>query len=159
METFVGLWVNLPFVLLSVLSLSFNVLLVFSISFLACSRLSFLSSTNRNNLILNIKSLQFYRILPSYLIISDLHLGYILILLRNSYVIQKKSVNMEIKITCEQALRGRSGSTGLERKESLQLLLWNSNSTSNFPVAPRRLSCKISANQSEAEMSANLNKH
>ena len=32
-------------------------------------------------------------------------------------------------------------------------------STSNSPVAPRRLSCQISANQREAETSANVNKH
>ena len=44
-------------------------------------------------------------------------------------------------------------------KESLQLRLWNLNSTSNSPVAPRRLSCQISANQREAETSANVNKH
>ena len=47
METFLRLWVNLPFVLLSVVLLSFNVLLLFSTSFLACSRLSLLSSKNR----------------------------------------------------------------------------------------------------------------
>ena len=41
----------------------------------------------------------------------------------------------------------------------LQLRLWNLNSTSNFPVALRRLSCQISANQREGETSANVNKH
>ena len=35
----------------------------------------------------------------------------------------------------------------------------NLNSTSNSPVAPLRLSCQISANQREAETSANVNKH
>ena len=45
--------------------------------------------------------------------------------------------------------RGRGG----KRKESLQLHLWNLNSTSNSPVAPRRLSCRISANQREAKTS------
>ena len=44
-------------------------------------------------------------------------------------------------------------------KESLQLRFWNLNSTSNSPVAPRRLSCQISTNQREAETSANVNKH
>ena len=53
------------------------------------------------------------------------------------------------------ALWGRGG----KRKESLQLRLWNLNSTSNSPVAPRRLSCQISANQREAETSAIANKH
>ena len=42
---------------------------------------------------------------------------------------------------------GRSG--GGKRKESF----WNLNSTSNSPVAPRRISCQISANQREAETS------
>ena len=41
----------------------------------------------------------------------------------------------------------------------MQLGLGNLTSTSNSPVAPRRLSCQISANQHEAEMSANVNKH
>ena len=36
-------------------------------------------------------------------------------------------------------------------KESLQLRLWNLNSTSNSPVAPRRMSCQISANQQKVE--------
>ena len=49
---------------------------------------------------------------------------------------------------------GRSGG-----EESLQLRLWNLNSTSNSPMAPRRLSCQISANQREAETNANVNKH
>ena len=49
---------------------------------------------------------------------------------------------------------GRSGGG-----ESLQLRLWNLNSTSNSPVAPRRLSCYISANKREAETNANVNKH
>ena len=43
--------------------------------------------------------------------------------------------------------------------ELLQLLLWNLNSTSNSPVAPRQLSCQISANQRKAEMSGSVNKH
>ena len=48
---------------------------------------------------------------------------------------------------------------GGKRKESLQLPLWNLNSTPNSPVAPRRLGCQISANQCEAETSTNVNKH
>ena len=36
-------------------------------------------------------------------------------------------------------------------KESLQLRLWNLNSTSNSPVAPRRMSCQIFANQQKVE--------
>ena len=56
-------------------------------------------------------------------------------------------------VACEQALRGRAGR---KRKESLQIHLWNLNSISNSPVAPRQLSCHISTNQGEAEMSAKL---
>ena len=48
---------------------------------------------------------------------------------------------------------------GGKRKESLQLRLWNLNSTSNCPVGPRRSSCQIFANQREAETNANVNKH
>ena len=44
-----------------------------------------------------------------------------------------------------------------KRKESLKLRLWNLNSTSNSPVAPHGLSCEISANQRDAETSANIN--
>ena len=40
-----------------------------------------------------------------------------------------------------------------------QLRLWNLNSTSSSPVASRRLSCRISANQREAETSANIDKY
>ena len=46
---------------------------------------------------------------------------------------------------------------GERRKESLQLRLWNLNSTSNSPVALHRLGCQISANQ--CEVSTNVNKH
>ena len=53
-------------------------------------------------------------------------------------------------------LSGALWRRGGKRKESLQLLLWNLNSAPNSPVAPRRLSCQISANQREAETSANL---
>ena len=51
---------------------------------------------------------------------------------------------------------GRSGGRA-GRKRRLQL--WNLNSTSNSPVARRRMSSQISANQREAETSANVNKH
>ena len=48
----------------------------------------------------------------------------------------------------------------LGHKLRLRLLrLWNLNSTSNLPVAPRRLSCQIFANQLKAETSAIVNKH
>ena len=60
-------------------------------------------------------------------------------------------------LTCEQALRG-AFSRGGKRKESLQIRLSKLNSTSNAPVAPRQLSCPISANQREAETSANVKK-
>ena len=48
---------------------------------------------------------------------------------------------------------------GGEMKEILQLRLWNLNSASKSPVAPRRLSRQFSANQREAESRANVNKH
>ena len=41
---------------------------------------------------------------------------------------------------------------------SLQLRLWNLNSTSSFPVAPLRQSCQIVANQRGGETSANAKK-
>ena len=47
---------------------------------------------------------------------------------------------------------------GRKRKETTVAttsLLWRLNSTSNSPLAPRRLSCQISANQREEETSAN----
>ena len=45
---------------------------------------------------------------------------------------------------------------GQERKESLQLRLWNLNSTFKSPVGPGRLSFQISANQREEETSSNV---
>ena len=48
---------------------------------------------------------------------------------------------------------------GGKRKESLQLRLWNLNSTSNSSVFSCWLSCQILANQREVETSANVNKH
>ena len=48
---------------------------------------------------------------------------------------------------------------GWKRKEILHLCLWNLNSTSNSPVASRRLSCQISLNQHEVETSTNVNKY
>ena len=63
-----------------------------------------------------------------------------------------------VGVSCEQVLPGALAA-GRERKENFQLRLWNLNSISNSPVARRRLSCQISANQPEAETSANVNKH
>ena len=54
-------------------------------------------------------------------------------------------------VACEQALSGALWRRGGKRKETLQLCLWKLKSSSNFPVTPRRLSCKISANQRAAE--------
>ena len=48
---------------------------------------------------------------------------------------------------------------GGRKKESLQHVSGIWYSTSNSPVAPRRLSCQISTNQCEAEKSANVNEH
>ena len=55
-------------------------------------------------------------------------------------------------------LSGALWRRGGKRKESLQIRLSKLNSTSNAPVAPRQLSCPISANQREAETSANVKK-
>ena len=62
-----------------------------------------------------------------------------------------------IYLACKQALWGALAK-GQEKEGDLtasQLCLWDLNSTSNSPVAPRRLSCQISANQREAETSKN----
>ena len=58
-------------------------------------------------------------------------------------------------------LSGALWRRGGKRKEILQLhvCLWNLNSTSSSPMAPRQLSCQISDNQGEAEMSTNVNKY
>ena len=48
---------------------------------------------------------------------------------------------------------------GWEKEGNLQLCLWNLNSTCNSPVAPRWLSCQISANRGEGIMNPNVNKH
>ena len=64
-------------------------------------------------------------------------------------------------LSCKQALWGPLAK-GHEKEgdlTALQLCLWDLNSTSNSPVAPRRPSRQISANQREAEMSASVNKH
>ena len=64
-------------------------------------------------------------------------------------------------LACKQALWGALAK-GQEKEgdlTALQLCLWDLNSTSNSPVAPRRLSCQISANQREGETNANVNKH
>ena len=56
-------------------------------------------------------------------------------------------------------LSGELWRRGERRKESLQQHLWNLNTTSNFPWAPRRLSYRIFANQRDVETRANVNKH
>ena len=55
-----------------------------------------------------------------------------------------------VGVACKQALRGAL---------AIRLSQWNLNFTSNSPVAPSQLSSQISANQCDAEMSANVNKH
>ena len=67
-------------------------------------------------------------------------------------------------VNCPLSLRANSPShsdsgAGKQRKEGLQLRLWNLNSSSISPVAPRRRGCQITAEQLEAETSANVNKH
>ena len=51
------------------------------------------------------------------------------------------------------------GRVGKRRTQSLQLHLWNLNSTSNYPVVPCWLSCQIYDNQREEETSANVEKY
>ena len=65
-------------------------------------------------------------------------------------------------VNCPLSLRASSpghsdSGAGKERKEGLQLRLLNSTSIS--PVAPGRRSCQITAEQREAETSANVNRH
>ena len=62
---------------------------------------------------------------------------------RRGLLLDVKWKNTELGIACEQALRGALAAGG-KRKESLQLRLWNLNSTSNSPVAPRRQSSRQS---------------
>ena len=50
-------------------------------------------------------------------------------------------------------------SGALWRRGGKEGVLAKLNSASNSPVAPRQLSCQISANQREARTSANVNKH
>ena len=61
-------------------------------------------------------------------------------------------------IACEQALRGAL-TAGWEKEEELATTSLKFKFHLQFPVTPRRLSCQISANQREAETSANVNKH
>ena len=62
---------------------------------------------------------------------------------RKGLLLDVKLKNTELRIAWEQALRGALTAGG-KRKESLQLRLWNLNSTSNSPVAPRRQSSRQS---------------
>ena len=62
-------------------------------------------------------------------------------------------------IACVQALWGSLAARKEKGGELETMSLWNLNSTSNFPVALRRLSCQFSANHCEAEISANVNEH
>ena len=58
-------------------------------------------------------------------------------------------------IACKQSLLDALAAGGKGGRVCKYVSLWNLNS----PVAPRRVSCQISANQREAETSANENKH
>ena len=50
-------------------------------------------------------------------------------------------------MACEQALCGALAAGQEKEGELATTSLWNLNSTPSCPVAPRRLSCQISANQ------------
>ena len=66
---------------------------------------------------------------------------------------------MPSTLACEQALRGVLAA-GREKEGHLPLIKpLEFESTSNSPVAPRRLSCQISANHGETERRANIDKH
>ena len=75
-------------------------------------------------------------------------------------LITAKEVSLEWSLhhshlACEQALGGALAAA----KACNFVCLWNLNSTSNSPETPRRLSCQISANQRDTEMSANVKNH
>ena len=72
------------------------------------------------------------------------------------WVYMQKFRSVWLTVACEQAVRALWRRGG-KRKETLELRLWNLNSTFSSPVARRRLSCQISANQREPE--TNVNKH
>ena len=62
--------------------------------------------------------------------------------------------------SCSQKIRSARMLANARKDHSSQLRLWNLNSaTNNSQLSPRRLGCQISANQSEADASANVNKH
>jgi len=65
----------------------------------------------------------------------------------------------KVPVACDQALWGALAAGREKEGELATTALWSLNSTPNSPVAPRQLSCQISANQGEAETSANVNKH
>ena len=65
-------------------------------------------------------------------------------------------VDCTMFIACEQALRG---ALALEKEGELATTSLEYEFHLQFPVAPRRLRCQISANQREAERGANVNKH
>ena len=56
-------------------------------------------------------------------------------------------------LACDQAIQSALAARQEKEagKETLQLRLWNLNSTSTSPVAPQQLSCQIVANQREVE--------
>ena len=60
-----------------------------------------------------------------------------------------KDCSKSLKLSSLRAssLGHSGGRAGMKRKGSLQLRLWELNSTSNSPVAPHRLNCQISAKQ------------
>ena len=62
-------------------------------------------------------------------------------------------------VSLQSSSLGHSGGGAGKGEVSLQLHLWNLNSASNSPMAPRRLSCQISTNQHEVETSAHVNIH
>ena len=82
--------------------------------------------------------------------IPDVYHQFLVVKGKDIYLKQKNDIEISKNI---------SGALWEERKDSLQLHLWNLNSTSNSPVAPHRLSCQTSANQRKAETSTNVNNH
>ena len=71
----------------------------------------------------------------------------------------KHVTSNNVELVCEQALRGALAAWWEKEGEFATTSLEFEFPTSNAPVAPCRLSCQISANQREAETSANVNKY
>ena len=88
---------------------------------------------------------------------SSLEFDFCDILKRKKAIEYKMYFDQHCQVAC--SLRASSpGRSGGGAGKGRRACNFATNSTSNSPVAPSRLSCHISANQREAETSANVNK-